>query len=107
MIRLVISLWLVVLVAPSAKAQGSRSTSQTRVLQNEWHHCLNESYRFELKKIGERNAAAENAFAACKSEEDHLLEYFVATTETDLGFYSLKAAMKDLLIKDGKLKLLN
>jgi hypothetical protein len=67
---------------------------------------LNTSYRHAIKQFDDHNAAAEYAFDACKTEEDHLMEYQVATTGTTLGFSSLKAAMKGVLIKDGRLKLL-
>ena len=106
MTRCFILLWLVLLVVRSTEAQAGDSPSRTRALQNEWHTCLNTSYLIEVKKYEDRNVVAEFAFAACKTEEDHLLEYQVATTGTTLGFSSLKAAMKGVLIKDGKLKLL-
>jgi hypothetical protein len=106
MTRFLIPLWLALLMVPSAEAQTGDSQSRTRALQNEWHTCLNNSYRIATKKFDDRNAAAEYTFDACKTEEDHLMEYQVATTGTTLGFSSLKAAMKGVLIKDGRLKLL-
>lgn len=103
--RLAIFLGLTIFVAPCVQARERDSTIQTRRLQNEWHRCLNESFKFSLLKLGERNIAAESAFSACKIEEDQLTEYFVASTGTALGLSSLKSAMKDVLINKGKLKI--
>lgn len=105
MTRSFILLGLVLFVVGNTDAHAGDSLSRTRVLQNEWHKCLNSSYRIAIKKFDDHNAAAEVAFAACKTEEDHLLEDELVTTGTALGFASLKAAVKDSLIQDGKLKL--
>jgi hypothetical protein len=104
MIRFV-PLCLVLLMVSVANAQAGGSESRTRALQNEWHKCLNSSYRLATKKFDDHNVAAEYSFSACKTEEDHMTEYQVATTGTTLGLSSLKAAMKEVLIKDGKLKI--
>lgn len=106
MTRLILLSWFALLVVSNAEAQTGDSPPRTRALQNEWHTCINTSYRIAVKKFDDRNVAAESAFDACKTEEDQLLEYQVATTGTTLGFSRLKAAMKSVLIKDGKLNLL-
>lgn len=75
-------------------------------LQNEWGRCLNSSYSITVKQTPDKNAAAEEAFRACATEEQHLANYTalsVGEPWASDSIVSLKAAMKRLLIDKGRI----
>jgi hypothetical protein len=75
-------------------------------LQNQWGRCLNSSYSITVQQTPDKNAAAEEAFRACATEEQHLANYsalLVGEPWASDSIVSVKAAMKRTLINEGRI----
>jgi hypothetical protein len=86
------------ILAASTISGGSSAYSQT----DPWIRCLKESYAFQVQKLLEKNAAAEAAFGACRSEEEAVKASMQAKGANTSLLPIMKAHMKRSLI-EGKL----
>lgn len=68
-------LWLAGCYSDSAPAPATSSWLKIdKQFQDAWNSCVTTSYHEALGRISDKNAATENAFSACKSEEDEIVQ---------------------------------
>jgi hypothetical protein len=66
---------------------------------NLWRTCLDASFKANEKNLADRNAVAEMAFAACKTEEEQVWESSRSVGMPRSSFLRLKLGLKSGLVR--------
>ena len=72
-------------------------------LVHDWNKCVTSSYQQALEHLSDKNAAAETAFAACRTEEDEEVELSSEHVIPMGGWLHYKSQAKVVLIERGTL----
>jgi hypothetical protein len=91
---------------PTARYIVADAVHSDAEVQNRWGKCLTSSYGITIKQTPDKNAAAEMALQACTTEEQALKSFVTINIGEPWAsdtVANLKAAMKQMLVKDGRL----
>jgi len=81
----------------------ARKSAISRQFQNDWERCVDASFRVTRQATSDKNAAAEQAFMSCKSEEDAMNSLYDPSINA-LVMPHFKAEAKRLLVDRGYLE---
>jgi len=79
---------------------SARKLAIGKQFQKEWEQCVDASYKVTQQSTPDKNAAAEQAFASCATEEDQMNSLYDPAINA-LMMPHLKAEAKRLLIEQG------
>ncbi len=88
--------------ADDTSAMSARKMAISQQFQKDWERCVDASYRVTQKQTADKNAAAEQAFASCSTEEDQMNSLYDPAINA-MVMPHFKAEAKQLLIERGHL----
>jgi hypothetical protein len=88
--------------SPDTSAMRARKLAISQQFQKDWERCVSASYQVTQHQTADKNAAAEQAFASCASEEDQMnSQYDPAINAMLMPHFKVEA--KHVLIEEGHL----
>lgn len=85
-----------------ASAMSARKLAISQQFQKVWERCVDASYQVTRQQSADKNAAAEQAFASCATEEDQMNALYDPAINA-MVMPHFKAEAKGLLIEKGHL----
>ena len=70
-------------------------------LYDAWNRCVSISYKRQLTRVADKNAVAESAFRACKSDEDEIVVLENEHMMPSAFWLHYKSQAKVVLIEEG------
>jgi type IV secretion system protein VirB2 len=88
------------LISSDTSAMRVRKMAISQQFQKDWERCIDASYRVIQEKTADKNAAAEQAFSSCATEEDQMNSLYDPAINA-MVMPHFKAEAKHLLIESG------